>query len=92
MEQEREYLLPRNTEIDVSLLGPTLQMFTSQPMKLVRWAINSTTSYILRTGWNDFVKENKSDLKKDAIIQVWSYRKEDHNKPCFAIAVVKKAD
>ena len=91
-EQELDYLLTDRSEIDVSLLGPTLQMFTSQPMKLVRWAINSTTSYILRTGWKNFVQENKNDLKQDATIQVWSYRKEDHNKPCFAIAVVKRAD
>lgn len=90
-EQERDYLLTDKSEIDVSLLGPTFQMF-HKSMKLVRWAINSTTSYILRTEWNNFVKENKSDLKQGAIIQVWSYRKEDQNKPCFAIAVVKKPD
>ncbi|PWA72507.1 hypothetical protein CTI12_AA269900 [Artemisia annua] len=90
-EQEREYLLTAESNIDVSLLGPTLQMFTKK-MKLVRWAINSTQSYILRTGWNNFVQENKNDLKQEAIIQVWSYRKVDHNNPCFAIAVVKRAD
>ena len=61
-EQERDYLLTDRSEIDVSLLGPTLQMF-NKSMKLVRWSINSTQSYILRTGWNDFVHENKNDMK-----------------------------
>nr|GEX14223.1 ribonuclease H-like domain-containing protein [Tanacetum cinerariifolium] len=79
------------SEIDVPLLGPTLQMF-NQSMKLTRWQINSTQSYILRTNWKTFVQENKNDLKQGATIQVWSYRKEDQNKLCLAIAVVKSAD
>ncbi|GJR69006.1 B3 domain-containing protein, DNA-binding pseudobarrel domain protein [Tanacetum coccineum] len=90
-EQEKEYLLTPNSEIDVPLLGPTLQMF-NQSMKLTRWQINSTHSYILRTNWKTFLQENKNDLKQGATIQVWSYRKEDQNEPCFAIAVVKRAD
>ncbi|PWA91160.1 hypothetical protein CTI12_AA078490 [Artemisia annua] len=75
----------------VPLLGPTLQMY-EKPMRLVRWNLNTISTLVLRTDWNNFVNENKNDLKVGATIQVWSFRMEDQNKLCLAIAVVKRAD
>ncbi|GJW08814.1 B3 domain-containing protein, DNA-binding pseudobarrel domain protein [Tanacetum coccineum] len=36
--------------------------------------------------------DNKNDLKQGETIQVWSYRKEDQNELCLAIAVVQRVD
>ncbi|GKE73303.1 B3 domain-containing protein-like protein [Tanacetum coccineum] len=90
---ENERLDKGSADFYVPLLGPTLQMH-EQPMRLVRWRLNTVQSLVLRTGWYHFVNENKDDLKLGATIQVWSFRMklEDQNKLCLAIAVVKKAD
>ncbi|PWA42483.1 hypothetical protein CTI12_AA544230 [Artemisia annua] len=77
-------------EIDVPLLGPTLKLYEQPMTKLVRWMVNSTETFVLRTGWNNFVLENKNDLKIGSKIQVWSFRK--NQQLCFAIAVVERAD
>ncbi|PWA92598.1 hypothetical protein CTI12_AA078470 [Artemisia annua] len=69
-----------------------LDTTSNEVLRLARWNLNTVSTLVLRTGWNNFVNENKNDLKLGATIQVWSFRMEDQNKLCLAIAVVKSVD
>ncbi|KAI3766756.1 hypothetical protein L2E82_16827 [Cichorium intybus] len=75
--------LENGKELQVPLLGPRLRMY-KKPMALKIWHLRTTKNYVLITNWNNFVKENKEDLKENTMIQVWSFRR-DHQL-CFAIA------
>lgn len=86
--QEKSFL-DKKGEFDVQLLGPTLQMY-KLPMRLMIWDMVSTQSYILKTNWSGFVKDNEEDLKENSIIQVWSFRKDQQL--CLALAVVERPD
>ncbi|KAI3497944.1 hypothetical protein L2E82_13948 [Cichorium intybus] len=81
--------LKNKKELEVPLLGPRLQMH-NEPMVLKIWHMNSTDNYVLKTNWNNFVKKNEEDLKKDRMIQVWSFRREEQLR--FAIACLERVD
>ncbi|KAL8213915.1 hypothetical protein R6Q57_003364 [Mikania cordata] len=74
-------------EIEVRLLGPTLEMY-KDPMKLKMWHMSSTANYVLTTHWHRFWVENKVHLPKDAKIQVWSFRRDQQL--CFAVVCVEE--
>ncbi|XP_024987866.1 B3 domain-containing protein At2g31420-like [Cynara cardunculus var. scolymus] len=82
---DEKQLLDRDGEFKVPLLGPTLQMHTN-PMTLRMWNLKSTSNYVLKTNWNQFVEKNKEYLTANTTVQVWSFRREE--KLCFAIACV----
>ncbi|KAL8213913.1 hypothetical protein R6Q57_003362 [Mikania cordata] len=48
---------PKVNEIEVRLLGPTLEMY-KDPMKLKMWHMSSTANYVLTTNWHRFWVEN----------------------------------
>ncbi|KAL4580194.1 hypothetical protein LXL04_016378 [Taraxacum kok-saghyz] len=85
--EDEKRRLDREGEFDVGLLGPRLQMH-EKAMVLKKWPMRSTYNYVLKTNWNNFVKENEKDLKKNSMIQVWSFRKKE--KLYFAIACLEK--
>ncbi|KAI3805090.1 hypothetical protein L1987_27137 [Smallanthus sonchifolius] len=73
---------PKENDIEVPLLGPTLEVY-GEPMKLKMWHMASTVNYVLTTGWFKFWKENEEHLPKNSKIQVWSFRRDQHL--CFAV-------
>ncbi|KAK1425556.1 hypothetical protein QVD17_20915 [Tagetes erecta] len=89
-EDERRILSktnPKENEIEVMVLGPTLEMY-EKPMKLKMWHMKSSVNYVLTTSWHSFWRENKKDLDKDSTIQVWSFRRDE--KLCFAVVCVAR--
>ncbi|KAI3744265.1 hypothetical protein L1987_57342 [Smallanthus sonchifolius] len=80
---------PKENEIEVPLLGPTLEMHGEQ-MKLKMWHMASTVTYVLTTGWFRFWKVNKPHLLENSKIQVWSFRRD--GQLCFAVACVGKPE
>ncbi|KAI3744255.1 hypothetical protein L1987_57332 [Smallanthus sonchifolius] len=80
---------PKENEIEVSLVGPTLEMYCL-PMKLKMWHMASTMNYVLKTHWFEFWEDNAEYLQEDVKIQVWSFRIDE--KLCFAIACVDEPD
>ncbi|KAI3763959.1 hypothetical protein L2E82_13957 [Cichorium intybus] len=83
-EEERKHL-EKDKELEVPLLGPTLQ-FHDKSMMLKKWHLTSSCSYVLKTNWNDFVKVNKDVLKEHTNIHVWSFRRD--KQLCFALACI----
>ncbi|KAJ9563732.1 hypothetical protein OSB04_008892 [Centaurea solstitialis] len=86
---DEKRLLDEDREFEVALLGPTLRMHT-EPMRLKKWNLNTTSNYVLRTNWNRFVDDNREELAVNTRVQVWSFRKDE--KLCFALACVGRAD
>ncbi|XP_024987859.1 putative B3 domain-containing protein At3g24850 [Cynara cardunculus var. scolymus] len=82
---DEKQLLDKYGEFKVPLLGPTLQMHTN-PMTLRMWHLKTTSNYVLKTNWNQFVEKNKEYLTVNTKVQVWSFRREEQL--CFAIACV----
>ncbi|KAL7604683.1 hypothetical protein Lser_V15G15214 [Lactuca serriola] len=79
--------LENGKEFEVGLLGPTLRLH-QKPMVMKMWRLKSTgrRSYVLKTNWNEFVKENEKEMKRHSKIQVWSFRKD--NRLFFALSCV----
>ncbi|KAJ9553459.1 hypothetical protein OSB04_017504 [Centaurea solstitialis] len=75
--------------IAVPLLGPTLK-FHENPMRLAKWHMKSTSNYILKTNWIEFVEANPKDLTLNTMVQVWSFRRDEQL--CFALVCVGRAD
>ncbi|KAL4586520.1 hypothetical protein LXL04_011156 [Taraxacum kok-saghyz] len=86
-EHEKQLIHEKEKGLKVKLLGPRLREHKEYSMVLKIWHLKSTENYVLITNWNDFVKENQKDLKKDTMIQVWSFRIKD--KLHFAIACLE---
>ncbi|KAL8227671.1 hypothetical protein R6Q57_015255 [Mikania cordata] len=75
--------------IAVRVVGPMLQMY-EKSLWLKTWHMKHTDNFVLKTNWNRFVEEHIRVLKKDTLIQVWSFRK--NRQLCFAIVPVGKPD
>ncbi|KAG5235695.1 B3 domain-containing protein [Salix suchowensis] len=45
-------------------------------MKLRRWQMKNTASYVLTSSWNDVLDRNAGALKVDDIVQVYSFRRD----------------
>ncbi|MFS7943712.1 putative DNA-binding pseudobarrel domain superfamily [Helianthus anomalus] len=89
-EDERQIVVsdvPKENNIEVSLLGPTLEMYKLK-MELTMWFIFSTYNYVLKTNWYQFWYDNKQHLKEGSKIQVWSFRRNQWL--CFVIVCVEK--
>ncbi|KAJ0911269.1 putative DNA-binding pseudobarrel domain superfamily [Helianthus annuus] len=89
-EDERQIVVsnvPKENNIEVSLLGPTLEMYKLK-MELTMWPMISTYNYVLKTNWYQFWFDNKQHLKEGSKIQVWSFRRDQ--RLCFAIVCVEK--
>ncbi|XP_035840901.1 putative B3 domain-containing protein At2g27410 [Helianthus annuus] len=88
-EDERQIVesdVPKENNIEVSLLGPTLEMYKLK-MELTMWPMLSTYNYVLKTNWYQFWFDNKQHLKEGSKIQVWSFRRDQQL--CFAIVCVE---
>ncbi|KAK1425547.1 hypothetical protein QVD17_20901 [Tagetes erecta] len=72
----------------VRVMGPKLQMY-EKPLWLKKWHMKHSDNYVLKTNWNNFTADNKV-LKKDTVIQVWSFRKD--GELCFAIVPVERPE
>ncbi|KAK1425576.1 hypothetical protein QVD17_20930 [Tagetes erecta] len=90
LREDERRILRKENEIEVMVLGPTLEMY-ERPMKLKMWHMTNSVNYVLTTSWHSFWKENKKDLDKDSKIQVWSFRRDDE-KLCFAVVRVGRYD
>ncbi|KAK1425564.1 hypothetical protein QVD17_20918 [Tagetes erecta] len=90
LREDERRKLRKEKEIEVMVLGPTLEMY-EKPMKLKMWHMTNSVNYVLTTSWHSFWKENKKDLDKDSKIQVWSFRRDDE-KLCFAVVRVGRYD
>ncbi|KAJ0764000.1 putative DNA-binding pseudobarrel domain superfamily [Helianthus annuus] len=89
-EDERQIVesdVPKENNIEVSLLGPTLEMYKLK-MELTMWPMLSTYNYVLKINWYQFWFDNKKHLKEGSKIQVWSFRRDQQL--CFAIMCVEK--
>ncbi|XP_035840902.1 putative B3 domain-containing protein At3g24850 [Helianthus annuus] len=82
-----ESVVPKENTIEVSLLGPTLEMYELK-MELTMWHLLRTKNYVLKTNWHRFWFDNKRHLKEGSKIQVWSFRRDQQL--CFAITCVEK--
>ncbi|KAL4586512.1 hypothetical protein LXL04_011148 [Taraxacum kok-saghyz] len=87
LREDEKRILDNEKEIEVGLLGPRLKMH-EKSMMLRKWRMRSTYNYVLKTNWNNFVKENEKDLQKNSKIQVWSFRKKERLH--FAIACLER--
>ncbi|XP_076925153.1 putative B3 domain-containing protein At2g27410 [Bidens hawaiensis] len=87
---EKRVLDKSEGEIEVRVLGPTLEM-CENPMKLRKWRMSSTENYVLTTNWYRFRSKNKLFLKRKSMIQVWSFRGAD-KRLCFAVACVEEPE
>ncbi|KAJ0718385.1 putative DNA-binding pseudobarrel domain superfamily [Helianthus annuus] len=88
-EDERQIVepdVPKENNIEVSLLGPTLEMYKLK-MELTMWPMLSTYNYVLKTNWYQFWFDNRKHLKEGSKIQVWSFRRDQQL--CFAIVCVE---
>ncbi|CAH1416810.1 unnamed protein product [Lactuca virosa] len=67
--------LENGKEFEVGLLGPTLRLH-QKPMVMKMWRLKSTgrRSYVLKTNWNEFVKENEKEMKRHSKIQMATNR------------------
>ncbi|XP_042757755.1 B3 domain-containing protein At3g25182 [Lactuca sativa] len=83
--ENEKHDLENGKEFEVGLLGPRLGLH-KKSMMMKMWRLKSTSSYVLKTNWNEFVEENKKDLKPHSEIQVWSFRKD--NQLLFALLCV----
>ncbi|KAL8256124.1 hypothetical protein R6Q59_031191 [Mikania micrantha] len=72
--------------IAVRVVGPMLQMY-EKSLWLKTWHMKHTDNFVLKTNWYRFVEEHIRVLKKDTMIQVWSFRKD--RQLCFAIVPVE---
>ncbi|KAM0047790.1 putative DNA-binding pseudobarrel domain superfamily [Helianthus debilis subsp. tardiflorus] len=91
-EDERQIVesdVPKENNIEVSLLGPTSEMYKLK-MELTMWPMLSTYNYVLKTNWYQFWFDNKQHLKEGSKIQVWSFRRDQQL--CFAIVCVEKPE
>ncbi|KAM0047789.1 putative DNA-binding pseudobarrel domain superfamily [Helianthus debilis subsp. tardiflorus] len=79
--------VPKENTIEVSLLGPTLEMYELK-MELTMWRLPRTKNYVLKTNWYRFWLDNKRRLQEGSKIQVWSFRRDQQL--CFAITCVEK--
>jgi hypothetical protein len=59
-------------------------------MRLRRWQMNNTVSYVLTSNWNDVLDRNAGALKLDDIVQVYSFRRDQ--KLCLVLVKVMDAD
>ncbi|XP_076960651.1 B3 domain-containing protein At2g32645-like [Bidens hawaiensis] len=89
-EGEKRVLEKGEGEIEVRVLGPTLEMYEN-PMKLRKWRMASTENYVLTTNWYRFRSKNKLILKIKSKIQVWSFRGADQ-RLWFAVACVEEPE
>ncbi|KAK1425563.1 hypothetical protein QVD17_20917 [Tagetes erecta] len=90
LREDERRILRKEKEIEVMVLGPTLEMY-EKPMKLKMWHMTNSVNYVLTTNWHSFWKENKKVLDQDSKIQVWSFRRADE-KLCFAVVRVGRYD
>ncbi|KAI3796234.1 hypothetical protein L1987_38900 [Smallanthus sonchifolius] len=74
--------------IEVRVVGPMLQMY-EKSLWLKMWHMKHSNNYVLKKNWNNFAADNKGVLKRDTVIQVWSFRKD--RQLCFAIVPVNDA-
>ncbi|XP_076926841.1 putative B3 domain-containing protein At2g27410 [Bidens hawaiensis] len=89
-DDEKRVLDKSEGEIEVRVLGPTLEMYEN-PMKLRKWRMLRTENYVLTTNWYRFRSKNKLLLKRNSKIQVWSFRGRD-KRLCFAVACVEEPE
>ncbi|XP_076918913.1 putative B3 domain-containing protein At2g27410 [Bidens hawaiensis] len=89
-EGEKRVLDRSEGEIEVRVLGPTLEMYENT-MKLRKWRMSSTENYVLTTNWYRFRSKNKLRLKITSKIQVWAFRGADQ-RLCFAVVCVEEPE
>ncbi|KAG6755448.1 hypothetical protein POTOM_041274 [Populus tomentosa] len=66
----------KSTEVKLVELGLEGGNVHQSAMRLRRWQMNSTVSYVLTSNWNDVLDRNAGALKVDDIVQVYSFRRD----------------
>ncbi|KAJ6980218.1 hypothetical protein NC653_028132 [Populus alba x Populus x berolinensis] len=80
----------KSTEVKLVELGLEGGNVHQSTMRLRRWQINSTVSYVLTSNWNDVLDRNAGALKVDDIVQVYSFRRDQ--KLWLVLLKVRDAD
>ncbi|XP_042479165.1 uncharacterized protein LOC122060068 [Macadamia integrifolia] len=65
--------------------GPQIQ---SREFNFTKWYMNNSAIYVFITEWKWFLMKN--NIEAGDKIQVWSFRRSDENKLCFAIHVIRQ--
>jgi hypothetical protein len=80
----------KSTEVKLVELGLEGGNVHQSTMRLRRWQMNNTVSYVLTSNWNDVLDRNAGALKVDDIVQVYSFRRDQ--KLCLVLVKVMDAD
>ncbi|KAL9345855.1 hypothetical protein Peur_060708 [Populus x canadensis] len=80
----------KSTEVKLVELGLEGGNVHQSTMRLRRWQMNNTVSYVLTSNWNDVLDRNAGALKLDDIVQVYSFRRDQ--KLCLVLVKVMDAD
>ncbi|KAL9383127.1 hypothetical protein Peur_023450 [Populus x canadensis] len=80
----------KGTEVKLVELGLEGGNVHQSTMRLRRWQMNNTVSYVLTSNWNDVLDRNAGALKVDDIVQVYSFRRDQ--KLCLVLVKVMDAD
>ncbi|KAM7459580.1 hypothetical protein LguiA_036574 [Lonicera macranthoides] len=72
--EEKTFLDSPNQEIGVRVIDPGLREWTT--IDLNKWDINKSFNYVLVSKWNELISKN--GLKEGTVVQLWSFRVDDH--------------
>ncbi|GKV06498.1 hypothetical protein SLEP1_g18392 [Rubroshorea leprosula] len=75
--------------LNVSLIEPCLK---KSEIHLTKWNMKNSRVFVFNEQWNSVVDGNQSTLKKNAVMQIWSFRTAPESKLCFAMVKVKDGD
>ncbi|GKU97446.1 hypothetical protein SLEP1_g10590 [Rubroshorea leprosula] len=75
--------------LNVELIEPCLKKST---IHLTKWNMKNSRVFVFNEQWNSVVNGNQSTLKKNIVVQIWSFRTAPNSKLCFAMVKVKDGD
>ncbi|GLU10878.1 hypothetical protein SLE2022_276570 [Rubroshorea leprosula] len=75
--------------VNVELIEPCLK---KSKIHLTKWNMRKSQVFVFNEQWNSVVDGNQSTLKRNAVVQIWSFRTAPKSKLCFAMVKVKDGD
>ncbi|GLU10864.1 hypothetical protein SLE2022_276450 [Rubroshorea leprosula] len=85
-EEEREL---DEKGLNVGLIEPCLK---KSEIHLTKWNMRNSRVFVFNEQWNSVVDGNQSTIKRNAVVQIWSFRIASKSKLCFAMVKVKDGD
>ncbi|GLU01703.1 hypothetical protein SLE2022_189950 [Rubroshorea leprosula] len=74
--------------LNVDLIEPCLK---KSKIHLTKWSMGNSKVFVFNEQWKSVVDRNRT-LKKNAVMQIWSFRTAPESKLCFAMVKVRDGD